>query len=88
MRSFCDVLAQADQRAVAIGHFNISDVVALKAVAEAAREMRDPVAVGLSESERKFMGIRETAALVSAELRQLATNIFSCGSKQAAGSLS
>jgi fructose-bisphosphate aldolase class II len=64
MRNFRDTLVQADQRGVAIGHFNISDFAALKAVAEAAREVGVPVAVGLSESERKFMGVRETVALI------------------------
>jgi len=64
MRNFRDTLVQADQRGVAIGHFNVSDLAALKAVAEAAREMGVPVAVGLSESERKFMGVQETAALI------------------------
>jgi fructose/tagatose bisphosphate aldolase len=59
MRNFRDNLVQADQRGVAIGHFNISDFAALKGVAEAARVLGVPVAVGLSESERKFMGVRE-----------------------------
>jgi fructose-bisphosphate aldolase, class II len=64
MRNFRDNLVQADQRGVAIGHFNISDLAALKGVAEAARVMGVPVAVGVSESERKFMGVRETVALI------------------------
>jgi fructose-bisphosphate aldolase class II len=64
MRNFYDILVEADRSGVAIGHFNISDLVALKAVAEAAREVGVPVAVGLSESERQFMGIRETVALI------------------------
>ena len=37
---------------VAIGHFNISDFVLLKAVVSAARELNLPVLVGLSEGER------------------------------------
>lgn len=64
MKSFRDVLTAADQSGTAIGHFNISDLVALKAVVSAAREKAVPVAVGLSESERRFMGTRQAAALV------------------------
>ena len=65
MKSFREILTTTDQSGTAIGHFNISDLAALKAVVSAARERGVPVAVGLSESERKFMGTRQAAALVS-----------------------
>jgi len=58
------VLQQARQRGVAIGHFNISDLVLLKAVFAAARELSVPVIVGASEGERAFMGVRQIVALV------------------------
>ncbi len=64
MQSLKEVLAQAQQRGVAVGHFNISDLVLLKAVAAAARELNVPVIVGASQGERDFMGVREIAALV------------------------
>ena len=64
MNSFRDSLIDADRNGAAIGHFNISDLVTLKAVVEAAREVRVPVSVGLSEGERKFVGTRQAAALV------------------------
>lgn len=64
MKSFREVLAATDQSGAAIGHFNISELAALKAVVSAAREKGVPVAVGLSESERRFMGVRQAAALV------------------------
>jgi len=41
-------LQEAEQNHEAIGHFNISDLVALKAVFAAAQEMIAPVIVGLS----------------------------------------
>jgi ketose-bisphosphate aldolase len=59
-----DVLEQSQKRGVAIGHFNISDLVLLKAVFESARELNVPVLVGASEGERGFMGVRQTGALV------------------------
>ena len=49
---------------MAIGHFNVADLVLLKAVAAAARDLKVPVAVGASEGEREFLGVRQIAALV------------------------
>ncbi len=59
-----DALADADRRRVAIGHFNISDLAALKGVVAAAAALRLPVLVGVSEGERDFVGVREIAALI------------------------
>lgn len=64
METLRKILEQADANGVAIGHFNISDLVALKAVFEAARELKVPVIVGASEGERQFMGARQVAVLV------------------------
>lgn len=64
MQTLRKTLEQADANGVAIGHFNISDLVALKAVFDAARELQVPVVVGASEGERKFMGVGQVAALV------------------------
>ena len=64
MKSFREILTAADQSGAAIGHFNISELAALKAVVSAARERGVPVVVGLSESERRFMGTRQAVALV------------------------
>lgn len=65
MKTLREVLAQAEHDAVAIGHFNVSDLVALRAIAEASLEIDVPVLVGVSEGERAFMGVRQVAALVS-----------------------
>src|SRR5271156_4967597 len=64
MDSLRNLLQQAQTKGVAIGHFNISDLVLLKAVFTSAQDLRVPVLVGLSEGEREFMGVRESAALV------------------------
>ncbi|QNI31359.1 class II fructose-bisphosphate aldolase [Alloacidobacterium dinghuense] len=64
MHTLREVLQQAQQDGTAVGHFNISDLVLLKAVVEAARELKVPVLVGASEGERSFMGVRQTADLV------------------------
>ncbi len=49
MRSLRDLLREAQENGAAIGHFNASDLVLLKAVFTAARELHVPVIVGLSE---------------------------------------
>ena len=59
-----EVLKRAQSHGVAIGHFNISDSVQLKAVFTAAQELNVPVLIGVSEGEREFIGARQIAALV------------------------
>lgn len=59
-----EVLKQADAAGIAVGHFNVSDLVSLKAVFEGAYGLKVPVVVGVSEGERQFLGVRQIAALV------------------------
>ena len=64
MHNLRDVLRQAESDAVAVGHFNVSDLVFLKAVSAAACELRVPVVVGASKGERDFLGMCKLAVLV------------------------
>jgi fructose-bisphosphate aldolase, class II len=64
MKTLRTILQQAETKGVAVGHFNISDLIALKAVFESARDLNVPVIVGLSEGERAFMGTHQAAAVV------------------------
>lgn len=64
MKTLQAVLQDAQARGDAVGHFNISDLVLLKAVLAGARELNVPVVVGLSEGEREFVGVRQIGALV------------------------
>jgi fructose-bisphosphate aldolase class II len=59
-----EILVQAQAAGEAIGHFNVADLVQLKAIFAAARELNVPVLVGASEGEREFFGTRQLAALV------------------------
>ena len=59
-----NVLEQAQKNGVAVGHFNVADLVLLKAVFAAADELKVPVIVGASEGERRFVGDRQIAMLV------------------------
>src|SRR5580704_4880595 len=64
MQTLRKILEQAEANGVAIGHFNISDLVTLKAVFEAARDLNVPLVVGASEGERQFLGVRQVSAMV------------------------
>jgi fructose-bisphosphate aldolase, class II len=76
MQTLRSVLEGADRAHNGSGHFNISDLVALNAVVSAAREVGVPEIVGVSESEREFMGVREVAALVRAVREESSHPVF------------
>jgi fructose-bisphosphate aldolase, class II len=64
MDALRSILTRWQQQGAALGHFNVADLLLLKAVVAAAVEVRDPVIVGASEGERDFLGTYELAALV------------------------
>lgn len=70
-----DALTWAEEKKVAIGHFNISDSVQFEAIIEAAQELSVPVMIGVSEGERIWIGVAEVAALVAVE-RAKGTHVF------------
>jgi fructose-bisphosphate aldolase class II len=71
-----DVLEQAQKDGMAIGHFNISDLVLLKAVFAAARELNVPIVVGASREEREFIGVHQIAALVRSLREEFDFSVF------------
>ena len=76
MNTLREVLDAAERAHVAVGHFNFSDLVTLKAVATSAHELRVPVTVGVSEGERAFLGVRQAAAAVRSFREELGLPIF------------
>ena len=64
MQTLREVIKDAENRKMAVGHFNISDLAGLKAIFEAARELRLPIIIGASEGERDFIGVKQCAALI------------------------
>jgi fructose-bisphosphate aldolase class II len=66
MRTLREVLADVRRKGVAVAHFNISDSNQFNAIIGAARECAQPVVVGVSEGERKFIGVKNAGALVAA----------------------
>ena len=76
MNALRNVLTRLQQQGVALGHFNIADLVLLKAVVAAAVEVGAPVIVGASEGERDFLGTYELAALVKVVREEHEVPIF------------
>src|SRR3989344_1945968 len=64
MLTLREALADAEKRGVALGHFNISNIEGLHGVWNAARALKLPVVIGVSEGERDFIGVRQCVALI------------------------
>jgi fructose-bisphosphate aldolase, class II len=64
MKTLREYIAEAEEKKVAIGHFNISDSLGFWAVVNAAKKLNLPVIIGVSEGERDFIGIKQVRALV------------------------
>jgi fructose-bisphosphate aldolase class II len=64
MKTLRELLAEAGSKKIAIGHFNFSESITLKAIVAAACELKVPVLLGTSEGEREFLGPCGAAAAV------------------------
>lgn len=76
MRNLKEIIKDAEKKGLAMGHFNISDIGTLKAVAEAARELNAPVIIGTSEGEREFIDVHEAVALIKSLREEHEQEIF------------
>lgn len=76
MKTILEIIKKAREDKVAIGHFNISEFAALRAIAHASRELGVPVIIGTSEGEAEFIGMKESVALVGAMREGLEYPIF------------
>jgi fructose-bisphosphate aldolase class II len=70
------VLTRLEAEGSALGQFNVSDLVLLKAVVAAAGQAGVPVLVGASEGERDFFGVRQLAALVKSLREEVNVPLF------------
>jgi len=59
-----DYFRKAQKEHWAIGQFNFSTIEQLRAILAAAEKLKSPVILGTSEGESKFLGLRESIALV------------------------
>lgn len=76
MKSFRECVQEAEEKKVAIGHFNISDLETLWGIWRAAKNLNVPVIIGLSEGERGFVGLRQAKALVESLREEFDFPIF------------
>ena len=76
METLRNILARLETERAALGHFNVAELVALKAVVAAANEIKVPVSIGASESERDFFGTREVAAMVKSMREESSVHLF------------
>ncbi len=76
MLSLGDCLKEAQSNQTALGHFNVSTLDGIWAVADAALALGVPVIIGLSEGERDYVGPNQVRAVVDAIKVQRKQDIF------------
>lgn len=64
MKTLKDYIKEAEQKGIAIGHFNISNLEILRGIFNAAKNLDLPVIIGTAEGERNFIGVKQAVALV------------------------
>jgi len=82
MENLKELISEAENNKVAVGHFNIAGLEQLKAIFEAAQELSQaqnrkiPIIIGTSEGEGDFVGFRQAAALVKSFKEEFDYPIF------------
>jgi len=72
MKTLRECIREAEEKKVAIGHFNISNLEGLKGIYNAAKKLsaehgrQIPIIIGLSEGEEDFVGKGEAEGLIEA----------------------
>jgi fructose-bisphosphate aldolase class II len=74
--NFRSCIEWAKKNRVAIGHFNISNLETLHAIASAAKKLNVPVIIGVSEGERDAIGVAMSRAMVTSIAYELNHPIF------------
>ena len=69
MKTLNQYIKEAEEKGIAIGHFNISNIEGLHGIYNAAKKLNVPVIIGVSEGEEEFIGINEVAVLIK-EIRE------------------
>ncbi len=69
MKTLREYIKEAEEKGVAIGHFNISNLEGFHGVYSAAKKLNVPVIIGLSEGEEDFVGRDEAVGMIK-EIRE------------------
>ncbi len=70
MKNLIDYIKEAEEKRIAIGHFNVSNLETLHGVLKGVEKasqiigFRLPVIIGVSEGEEKFFGIKEISSII------------------------
>src|SRR3989339_324407 len=76
MKTLSEILFQARKNNRAIGHFNISNLEQLRGIMEAAKKFNAPIMIGLSEGERKFVGLKQAVAMIKSFKEEYGLTVF------------
>ena len=69
MKTLREYIKEAEEKKVAIGHFNISNIETLHGIYNAVKKLGVPVIIGVSEGEEEFIGKDEVTVLIK-EIRE------------------
>jgi len=58
------IMKNAQEGKYALGQFNVTTDEQIKAIVEIANDLKSPIIIGTSESERKFIGVNQIVALI------------------------
>jgi len=64
MKILREYIKEAEEKKIAIGHFNISNSEGFWAVVGACKKLNLPAIIGVSEGERDFIGIKQIKVLI------------------------
>lgn len=82
MKVLSEYIKEAEEKGVAIGHFNISNLEGLHGILAGAKKLSEevgdkvPIIIGLSEGEEKFVGRAEAEALIESVKKEEGYPIF------------
>lgn len=60
-----ELIKYAEQKKIAIGHFNVGNLEQLKAIAHIGIKLDVPLIIGVSEGEREYLGVQHIADFVA-----------------------
>ncbi len=58
MKTLREIIQDAEEKKIAIAHFNIGNLEQLKGIAHAGIALNKPIIIGVSEGERDYLGVR------------------------------
>jgi fructose-bisphosphate aldolase class II len=64
MKSLIQIIKEAEDKKIAVGHFNIGNLEQLKAIAHVGGRLNVPVIIGVSEGERAYLGVKHVVDFV------------------------